>query len=293
MQSVAAATASASTTTRLFHRIMAGGNRNNPRGNTTPLEEEERWLEECPLDVNGMDDNGNTPLCFVRRERTIRYLVRKGANVNHRGHWGNTPLHWACDQLQMDVIRVLLECGADPNSLNDCGNAPLHFVMEPSILLPNTTTNDNNNTTTATTNRMEDVIPSIIRLLVQYGARRNTRNRRNETPLMVNIQSESTSTDMKIRVAHLLCQEQEEDNTTTNADTLLLTPFIMACYNHNYELVQFFLRHRNNSISLNNIHDPTSGCNPGATPLTATLAARRRGGGGHHDHDNRIHPNIC
>lgn len=91
MQSVAAATASASTTTRLFHRIMAGGNRNNPRGNTTPLEEEERWLEECPLDVNGMDDNGNTPLCFVRRERTIRYLVRKGANVNHRGHWGNSP----------------------------------------------------------------------------------------------------------------------------------------------------------------------------------------------------------
>ena len=83
--------------------------------------------------VNAKDTKGNTPLFFAIRAGApgfVRFLLKKGANVNERGEHGDTPLSVVLGYAQLDstgneerhvfdITKILLEAGADSNVLDD------------------------------------------------------------------------------------------------------------------------------------------------------------------------------
>ena len=74
--------------------------------------------EENPVDVNVTDDIGCTPLIYSARAKdpkTIKHLLEKGADINHKGFGGMTALHHACNLMHEASIHVLVEGGADLN----------------------------------------------------------------------------------------------------------------------------------------------------------------------------------
>jgi ankyrin repeat protein len=56
-------------------------------------------------------------------------LIEHGADLTARIKGGQTPLHLALQQGQVDVARMLIEHGADATALND-RETPLHFPWE-------------------------------------------------------------------------------------------------------------------------------------------------------------------
>jgi ankyrin repeat protein len=84
----------------------------------------------------------------------VRNLLSKGANVNSRDNYGDTPLTWAAVNCHLEVVRLLLEKGADANSRNDEGRTALTNVR----------TSSNRDS-----NRCRANFPSIESLLIERG----------------------------------------------------------------------------------------------------------------------------
>lgn len=60
-----------------------------------------------------------------------KLLIRRGAKVNVRDTYGNTPLHY-CGIVPKtySVAKILLQSGADPNIKNVRGKTPLDLARE-------------------------------------------------------------------------------------------------------------------------------------------------------------------
>jgi ankyrin repeat protein len=74
-------------------------------------------LQGAKIDAMG---NEGTPLHYAANRRQVemvRFLVSKGANPNAKDKWGVEPLGWAVSGDKTEVVRVLLELGANPNTL--------------------------------------------------------------------------------------------------------------------------------------------------------------------------------
>jgi ankyrin repeat protein len=56
-------------------------------------------------------------------------LLRAGAQVDARDHYGATALHYAAAGGHLAVMRVLLERGADIDAPGRFGRAPLHAAL--------------------------------------------------------------------------------------------------------------------------------------------------------------------
>jgi len=84
----------------------------------------------------GDPDVGQVPLHTVAQTLVepdiVSYLVRtlheRGANLNARERWGETPLHFAARCNNRPVAEVLLELGADVDARNHAGRTPAHMA---------------------------------------------------------------------------------------------------------------------------------------------------------------------
>jgi len=82
-------------------------------------------------DVNGLDEDGRTPLMTaILTEhpdmKMIEMLIANGADVNISEsvqHW--TALHFAARDQSESLVRILLEAGADVDPVDVFGNTPL------------------------------------------------------------------------------------------------------------------------------------------------------------------------
>ena len=116
-------------------------------------------------DVNATNDGGSTPLLLAAENKhadVAKMLLDKGAdvdesecaktlpcimpfftacpnsspcsgtpgNVNARGRYDYTPLHWAAEMGVVDVIPVLVDAGADMVARNAVGSTPLALALE-------------------------------------------------------------------------------------------------------------------------------------------------------------------
>ena len=70
---------------------------------------------------------------------TVRSLLERGADVQARNAWLETPLHvavrspifvWMHTPRQLEVVEQLLDAGADPNARDRSGTTPLHKALE-------------------------------------------------------------------------------------------------------------------------------------------------------------------
>jgi ankyrin repeat protein len=73
-----------------------------------------------------------TPLHFaadVGDRELVRALVAAGAEVDARSVAGQTPLWWACNNGHLATAQELLSAGADPNARSTEGYSPLGRVL--------------------------------------------------------------------------------------------------------------------------------------------------------------------
>lgn len=81
-------------------------------------------------DANARDpDSGRTPLHFAVENNDcemVEQLLERGADVNVREKTGNTPLHFAAIGNASEVAELLLDRGAYVNAQDSGGTTPLH-----------------------------------------------------------------------------------------------------------------------------------------------------------------------
>ena len=118
--------------------------------------------------------------------KTIRVLQSMGGDINQltntparpalSGVSGLSPLHIAVTKSDCEAVAALLECGAEPNLVNRDGRSPLTLLgndKDPSVA-PNS-------------------LPTIIDLLIEYGANVNQRSSDDVTPLGAAVASDCMS----------------------------------------------------------------------------------------------------
>jgi ankyrin repeat protein len=99
----------------------------------------------------------------------VRYLLERGANVDHADADGSTALHSAVNHGHLDVVRALIAGGADVNRPDPLADAmtPLMRAIRPL--------------------EGKEHAAEMVRTLVQAGAKLNTRDARGEMPLLMAI----------------------------------------------------------------------------------------------------------
>lgn len=127
------------------------------------LDEVMHLVQTHKIDINAVNEIGNTPLIFALQQGKTQiadWLLDNGANVRYssKNMIGVSPLHLAVTVGTLDQVKKCLEGGADPNlQMRSDGDTALHRAVEH--------------------------LPQAIPLLLQYAANPNIENRRGETAL--------------------------------------------------------------------------------------------------------------
>jgi ankyrin repeat domain-containing protein 2 len=91
-------------------------------------------VEECKVKVDPKDVSGQTPLhdaCINRHLEIVQCLSGAGANLAAKDNRGITPLHFACRSHQVEIVEFL--CTANPevvNQIDQFKQTPLHWAYE-------------------------------------------------------------------------------------------------------------------------------------------------------------------
>ena len=82
--------------------------------------------------VNAKDEYGDTPLHYAASKNavaTATLLVERGAVVNAKGRFGSTPLHYAASKNAVATATLLVERGAAVNARSNHGRTPLYTAL--------------------------------------------------------------------------------------------------------------------------------------------------------------------
>jgi ankyrin repeat protein len=89
-------------------------------------------MERAPID-SFVDKLVEFPSSYnekLSKEEKVNEVIRKiGGNVDIQDEYGNTILHHAVKNRDIDICRILLKRGADPNIINQEGNTPLIYCV--------------------------------------------------------------------------------------------------------------------------------------------------------------------
>jgi cytohesin len=118
----------------------------------------------APEDVDG-------PLQFAAcshkqgMEEVFKLLIERGAEINHRGRGGFTPLMEACDTAQLESVKYMISMRADVRQKDDSGTTALEVIAGAIDVIPG------------------ERADQIITLLVEHGADVNAKDDQGNTPL--------------------------------------------------------------------------------------------------------------
>ena len=82
-------------------------------------------VEHANADVNAKNEYGETPLhwaCQSGNANIVTYLVAHGADVDCQDGDGNTPLHWAAEEDHEDILLILLKISKLPLTISNFDN---------------------------------------------------------------------------------------------------------------------------------------------------------------------------
>ena len=165
------------------------------------------------LKVKPYESEHNTPLHLASLNGhldIVKYLIKKGANVNTRNRKNQMPLHLAVHNAHKEIIKYLVKHGADMNVVEDEGDTPVAWA--------------------AYKGQTE-----IVLLLIELGARIDIQNKAGNTPL--HWAAEKGDLDVtKVLIANgaNLTVKNYENNT----------PLLAATQNGHIETVKFLLKQK-------------------------------------------------
>ncbi|KAI5492167.1 spectrin binding [Trichomonas vaginalis G3] len=82
-------------------------------------------------DINAKGKYGCTPLHYAARynsKETAEIFISNGADINAKGKYGCTPLHWAARDNSKETAEILISNGADINAKDKDEWTPLHWA---------------------------------------------------------------------------------------------------------------------------------------------------------------------
>ncbi|XP_066112760.1 ankyrin repeat and SAM domain-containing protein 6 [Saccopteryx bilineata] len=149
----------------------------------------------APVPVDCSDEAGNTALQFAAaggHEPLVRFLLRRGASVNSRNHYGWSALMQAARSGHVSVAHLLLDHGADVNAQNRLGASVLtvasrgghlgvvKLLLEAGAFVDHHNPSDEQPGATDSTGELLDVTAlmaavqhgheAVVRLLLEWGA---------------------------------------------------------------------------------------------------------------------------
>lgn len=146
-------------------------------------------LLEKGADPNREDPNHQSVLLLAMSKslEMVKVLVKFKTDINKVVYSGKnsskkTPLYWATENGDIELLKFLLESGARVNSLNDCytgvcDDTPLHSACREGYF-------------------------DELKLLLNYGAMVNAKNSLGETPLLVNCETDEDVDCIKLLVSY-------------------------------------------------------------------------------------------
>ncbi|MDR0140170.1 ankyrin repeat domain-containing protein [Metabacillus idriensis] len=87
-----------------------------------------RLLVRCKTDADYKDQDGWTPLHWATQEcqmEIIQYLLFKGANINSKDNNGFSPLYQAASEGRIKLVDFLIDKGAEIDIRSSNGTTPL------------------------------------------------------------------------------------------------------------------------------------------------------------------------
>ncbi len=112
-----------------LHYVVSGG---RDTGLPVRTETVKKFIEELHPDVNQKTQWGVSPLqcaSLCGHSNIVKILLEHGADVNYADTAGNTALHRAVKNEDIQTVGILLEAGADVNCANKHGETPLHTAV--------------------------------------------------------------------------------------------------------------------------------------------------------------------
>ena len=162
-------------------------------------------VEEKKLDINEKDGWGYTPLHYAvesNNENLVKYLLKHGADIN-------ALLHWAAANNVEKLVKYLVEHGADINKEDVRGKTPLYLAVE----------YNNKN---------------LMKYLVEHGADINKEDEDWWTPLMSAINSGNEN------IVKYLVENKADINKQNKSG---ITPLYWAVYINNESIVKYLVEH--------------------------------------------------
>ncbi|HEY9301636.1 MAG TPA: ankyrin repeat domain-containing protein [Phormidium sp.] len=146
------------------------------------------------LDINAIDQSGNTPLHLAvdRGSQDIaELLIANGARVNARNANGQTPLYRAIAIGHNEIAALLINNGTDVNNIDGSGTTPLHKAAHYGTV-------------------------KILKLLIAKGAEINIQDNQRKTPLDIAV-------DLKLQdtVALLISKHPDVNSEDRDGNSLL------------------------------------------------------------------------
>ena len=89
-------------------------------------------LENNPDLVNSKDTRNCTPLHYASDRgnlEIVKILLKNDASQNACDIDGDTPLHWAAFAGGTEIAELLINKGSDVNSSNNTGNTPFNYAL--------------------------------------------------------------------------------------------------------------------------------------------------------------------
>jgi len=155
------------------------------------------------------DENGRTPLSYAVEKGNLEiviYLTEKGAEINAIDNHEEAPIHFAAIRGHLEIVKYLTEKGAEINIIDKSGKTPIHKAA-------------------MFENNLE-----IVKYLTEKGAEINAIDEDGETPIHI------AASWGRLKIVKYLTEKGAEINAVDENGE---TPIQKAAYNGHFKIVNY------------------------------------------------------